>query len=135
MHHLMLVTTTLKPDDTSDDIRSRVYHTLLDDTTFCGDGGRFGSPECDWFVIGGRWSGWLTEMLTGKEQQRPDDDCGAEDDAMIVTRELFERVLHRFSGQDIFNGDHSVEYVDLENEECDESFVGRKWLIVVDCHN
>jgi len=36
---------------------------LINDNSFCGEGGRFSCPIADWFVIGGRWSGELS-MLT-----------------------------------------------------------------------
>ena len=59
MHYLMLITLTMLPGETSPQARERAYSLLLEDQSFCGDGGRFGSPICDWFVIGGRWSGCL----------------------------------------------------------------------------
>ena len=39
---------------------------LQEDRSFCGDGGRFGHPLCDWFVIGGRWSGYPAQDLIGE---------------------------------------------------------------------
>lgn len=66
MHYLMLVTLTLPEIATSEQARWAVYDALSNDTTFCGDGGRFGVPVCDWFVIGGRWSGLLAETQIGK---------------------------------------------------------------------
>jgi hypothetical protein len=42
---------------------------LLADDSFCGEGGRFGTPLCDWFVIGGRWSGRLQKALLGDTYQ------------------------------------------------------------------
>src|SRR5436190_221320 len=65
MHFRMLVTTSLPLDSTSDDARREVYSQLMADESFCGSGGRFGSPIADWFVIGGRWSGLLAETLMG----------------------------------------------------------------------
>jgi len=53
MHHLMLVTLSLD-NGGSDEARHSAYSQLMDDNSFCGDGGRFGSPLADWFVIGGR---------------------------------------------------------------------------------
>ena len=55
MHHLMLITIGMSADATSEDTRCRTFSRLIDDDSFCGEGGRFGSPLCDWFVIGGRW--------------------------------------------------------------------------------
>ncbi len=66
MHYRMLVTITLPDGGTSEEARQAVHDTLLSDDSFCGEGGRFGSPLCDWFVIGGRWSGLLAETAIGE---------------------------------------------------------------------
>src|SRR5262249_14998085 len=66
MHYLMLITLATEPGETSEQARHRAYGLLVDDTSFVGEGGgRFGSPLCDWFVIGGRWSGYLRKTLMG----------------------------------------------------------------------
>ena len=173
MHYLMFVTLTMLPGETSLDARRRVQNLLLEDDSFCGDGGRFGSPLCDWFVIGGRWSGKLPIALLGDaykaafQQEFPDmagdwypaslvekhrdrlnqlwqrfggtgahpytrssyDDLGCDDDAMIVDQALYDRFLA---------GDPSrycETFADLDDESVDETFIGRKWLVVVDYHN
>ena len=69
MHYQMLVTTSRPDSATSEDARCTVYDALLNDDSFCGTGGRFGSPLCDWFVIGGRWSGLLAKTVIGKNYQ------------------------------------------------------------------
>ena len=159
MHYLMFVTLTRLPGETSLDARRRVQNLLLEDDSFCGEGGRFGSPLCDWFVIGGRWSGKLQMALLGDAYQtainqlldqhrdalnqlwhlfggtgehphhRSDDDLGFDDDAMIVNQALYDRFLA---------GDPSrycETFADLDDESVDETFLGRKWLVVVDYHN
>lgn len=65
MHYQMLVTTALPDGASSEDARWAVHDALINDDSFCGSGGRFGSPLCDWFEIGGRWSGLLAETLIG----------------------------------------------------------------------
>ncbi len=65
MHYLMLVTLTTTFDQ-SLAVREKVYSTLINDDSFCGSAGRFGSPLCDWFVLGGRWSGTLAEARLGQ---------------------------------------------------------------------
>ena len=57
MHHLMLVTLSLPDGGNSEDARDSAYDLLTEDDSFCGEGGRFGCPLADWFVLGGRWSG------------------------------------------------------------------------------
>jgi hypothetical protein len=66
MHYLMLVTIALPPDQASHDARRAVYDNLLSDDSFCGSGGRFGCPISDWFLIGGRWSGYLSTSTIGE---------------------------------------------------------------------
>ena len=44
MHYQMLVTLTLTEGDTSLDARRKAEEILQNDASFCGDGGRFGSP-------------------------------------------------------------------------------------------
>lgn len=62
MHYLMFVTVEA---DSSKQARTTVFEALASDPTFCGEGGRFGVPVSDWFVIGGRWSGLLAETQMG----------------------------------------------------------------------
>jgi len=179
MHHLMFVTLSLE-NGNSEAARDAVYDRLMKDATFCGDGGRFCSMMCDWFVIGGRWSGFLSETLLGDryqdalKQEFPEfakgcypadllarhkdgldklwhrlggaganpltrsfyDHYGAEDDAMLVNRPLYDHFLKPFAGSaDNFDGSSFGNFVDLDFEEVEESFIGRKWLVVVDYHN
>jgi len=63
MHHRLLITLVLPDGATSLDARIKTRSKLLEDDSFCGEGGRFGAPLCDWFVIGSRWSGLLREQL------------------------------------------------------------------------
>ena len=63
MHYRMLVTLAAERGETSFQARHRVFDLLMDDPSFCGDGGRFGCPVADWFVIGGRWSGCLAQAV------------------------------------------------------------------------
>jgi hypothetical protein len=180
MHYLMLVTLTMLPGETSPEARERVFSTLSDDNTFCGEGGRFGCPLADWFVIGGRWSGLLAETLMGDDYRNrlkerfpqfatgsfSDADVKAQsvaldelwresggsglspltrssyegegypDDAMPLNQTLYDRLLSNFEGQTRHHaeGNH-CEFVDLNDEELDESFIGRKWIAVVDYHS
>lgn len=176
MHHLLLVTLALTKGDTSLEARMSARSKLMDDDSFCGEGGRFGCPLCDWFVIGGRWSGFLQRQLLGQgyedafNTEFPDfaaeyipdslisqhrasldqfwrrsggrdrhpltrtgyEELGYDDDAMLINRTLYDRLLTQYAGQE-FGGDS--EFADLDGELVDESFIGRKWLVVVDYHN
>lgn len=70
MHFQMLITIEMPLDADSETVRKSVYEALVNDESFCGEGGRFGCPLADWFVIGGRWSGLLAEALIGNAFRR-----------------------------------------------------------------
>ncbi len=179
MHYLMLVTLTILPGETSPEARERIYSQLIDDHSFCGDGGRFSVPVCDWFVIGGRWSGLLGETVVGdayREKLRatfpefsgycsPDRvkehageldalwrefggsgpsslnrdayrHLGYDDDAMPLARTLYDKFLVAHAGAlSGHGGDGACEFIDLDDEAVDETFIGRKWIAVVDYHS
>jgi hypothetical protein len=180
MHHLLLVTIAMSQGTSSEDARCRVHSRLVDDASFCGEGGRFGCPLADWFVIGGRWSGFLREALLGQPykdalaQDFPQftngffysrlvdehkagldklwhrfggsgnhpllrsgyDHFGNDDDAMPVDRFLYDRFLKPHAGTATnAGGAEPTDFADLDGDEVDESFIGRKWIVVVDYHN
>jgi hypothetical protein len=180
MHHLMLCTLALDENPTSAQARDNVYSLLLDDDSFCGNGGRFGSPLCDWFVIGGRWSGYLRATLLGQPYQdafqrefpqfgngyfstdlverhkvgldelwrrfggsgcyplarQVRKEYGADDDALRIDQALYQHFLKPFEGQSTCLGENtSCDFADLDREEVNPSFIGHKWLVVVDYHN
>ena len=180
MHYLMLITLTMQASDTSGDARKRAQALLMEDPSFCGEGGRFYSPLCDWFVIGGRWSGLLQETLLGQAYQDAfkrdfpemtsgwfpsdlaikhrdslnrlwqqfggtganpvtrsgSDELGREDDAMLVDQALYDQFLKEYHGEECRReSTDGGSFADLDHEEVAESFIGRKWLVVVDYHN
>jgi hypothetical protein len=178
MHHLMLATLEMHDGATSSEARFRAHDLLCEDNSFAGDGGRFGTPLCDWFVIGGRWSGLLTKTHLGEPYQAaferqfpemakgwypaslveknraslnrlwrefggtgdsPDTrtryDHGHDDDAMPVDRALYYHFLAQYRGQSVQVEGEAGSFADLDGERVDESFIGRKWLVVVDYHN
>lgn len=64
MHYLYFV--KIGKAKNSADARKRAQNEL-EHNGFVGDGGYFGGGKSDWFVIGGRWSGELQELLMKKE--------------------------------------------------------------------
>jgi len=186
VHYRMFVTFDKGNAKTSKEARDYAYDTLLNDSGFSSEGSRFGSPVCDWFVIGGRWSGLLSTVSWGKklykqirkmekeadiqirgchygsEEKRGEQTTlkekvetlyeealpkrykglltydrssyaqyGYEDDAMVLTKELYEACLKDHEGEDC-DGEH---YVDLDFDCVGPEMVGKKWLVVVDYHN
>ncbi len=60
MHYRFLVTFNKEEAVTSAEARAHVDSYLITNN-FCGDQTRWGGGQGDWYVIGGRWSGELTE--------------------------------------------------------------------------
>jgi len=58
VHARLIVLVDREDNDTSLEAR-QAAESLLELHNFVGGGGLFASPPADWFVIGGRWSGFL----------------------------------------------------------------------------
>ena len=56
---------------------------------------------------------------------------GAEDDAQLVTAELYDRFLAELRRP----RRKSEGFADLEHEPVSRAFIGTKWLVVVDYHD
>jgi hypothetical protein len=54
---------------------------------------------------------------------------GHEDDAMLLTQELYDALLNEYEGQE-----DSEHHADLEYQPVSPEMVGKKWLVVVDYH-
>jgi len=67
VHARLIVLLDRKEGETSSDARERANSRLMSES-FTGEGGLFASPPSDWFVIGGRWSGQLTELKLDQDQ-------------------------------------------------------------------
>ncbi len=57
-------------------------------------------------------------------------ELGYEDDAMLLTQELYDALLKEYQGQT-----DSEHHADIDGETVSPAMVGRKWLVVVDYHN
>ena len=55
---------------------------------------------------------------------------GYADDAMLLTRELYDALLKEYEGQE-----ESEYHADLEYEPVSPEMAGKKWLVVVDYHS
>lgn len=150
MHFPILV--TIKKGDlrSSAEAREAVLRYLLDEGFV--EQGRFSASWGDWCVIGGRFSGYLSEPdpegVTGRDGPRlaprngrakahsdvgdRDDyrEVGYDDDACLVTRCIYNRFLKRYVGKD----EAMHEFLDADEEEVGPSFIGAKWLVVIDLH-
>jgi hypothetical protein len=181
MHFRFLATCDCDTAETSKEARAYVLDTLLEEG-FVGEG-RWGGGLCDWFVIGGRWSGELSRRSWAREitarmaaleeqhgvqvwgtfygdgekqriqqelakqfQQMWDSQApaaylgipyvrdtykrdGYADDAMLMTRELYDALLKEYGGKE-----ESEHHADLDYEPVSPAMVDRKWLVVVDYH-
>ena len=59
---------------------------------------------------------------------------GYEDDAMLVTGQLYERLLAEFEGQHTVESKYILPFADLNYDVVKSDFVGTKWLVVIDAH-
>jgi hypothetical protein len=57
-------------------------------------------------------------------------EYGYEDDAMLLTQDLYDALLKEYEGQE-----DSEYHADLDVEAVAPDMVGRKWLVVVDYHS
>ena len=190
MHYRLYVTFDKEHAKTPREALTYVHNELSSDNSFVGDGGRFSSPICDWFVVGGRWSGDLAIKLVGEKKywdtiekavpkknnfgwstqdikdnsdklQKAWKKLGGkdicpmardsyrhegyhDDDAMILTKELYKAILKQYEGK--YEGKVHKEYedthwdelyyVDLDdNMKVGKDMVGKKWIVVVDYHS
>jgi len=78
---------------------------------------------------------WQTHGGTGPHPylRSPDGEFGYPDDAMPVTKALYDALLTKFEGVSTDVLLH--RFADLDGELADSDFIGRKWLVVVDYHN
>lgn len=56
-----------------------------------------------------------------------------EDDAKVVDAQLYESVLRQYEGRrEVY--EENLEYYDLHGDPISPAFIGKKWLVVLDCH-
>ena len=65
----------------------------------------------------------------------PHEQWGYEDDALPLSRALYDALLAGHAGETCVQDGGHCEFLDLDDEPLDETFIGRKWLVVVDYHN
>ncbi len=92
-------------------------------------------PRVNGFVIGGKFSGYLINP----DQPKSNDEVfkltylGAEEDAQIITPALYRVHLKHFEGMATWHSSNSEQaFLDLQSQSVNISFVGRKWLAVVE---
>lgn len=54
---------------------------------------------------------------------------GYEDDAMVVTKEIYDKLLKQYKGSE-----ESEHHADFDYEPVSKEFIGKKWIVVVDYH-
>ena len=106
MHYLMYALLDKNQAENSEDARTEVNEILSNDDSFCGEGGRFGSPVADWFVIGGRWSGDLAKNLLDKDffkevdKRIPHDKFGFTTKDVADHKAEFQKIWEELGGKD-----------------------------------
>ena len=138
MHYRLYVLTNKENAKTSQEARDYVYNQLDNDKSFCGEGGRFSCPIADWFVIGGRWSGALTQLLLDQDKLKEfweefeKQKLGwtnltdkKEEDQQRKSQELFMQYFPKFKGEIPVWRDSSHKYIH-EGSEDDAQIVTKK---------
>jgi hypothetical protein len=144
MHYRLYVLTDKSNANNSKEARDYVNDQLLNDSSFVGEGGRFSSPIADWFVIGGRWSGVLTQIqlnqstlkrfwdeFEAKKLGWTSKENSAEDQAK-KTHKLFKSYFPKFKGLvPVYRGD-DIQYNRFENGADDDAMLVTKklWKII-----
>jgi hypothetical protein len=78
----------------------------------------------------GLWNAAAPRAFRGIPIQRDTyKSVGYEDDAMLLTKELYNALLKEYAGRN-----ESEYHADLEYDAVSPEMVGRKWLVIVDYH-
>lgn len=141
MHFPYIV--VLNKDDyaNSQDARESA-ESLLTENGFCGDG-YFNCGKADWFVVGGRWSGYLKDWEQKDYVNRNAYDTqGHDDDAQICTQSIIDNMEKGNAFKKSELTDSVIEYFDPDNFETGElskelmqEWIDKKWLVMIDYHN
>ena len=76
------------------------------------------------------WDSEAPQEYIGIPVQRDSyEEDGYEDDAMLLTKELYDNLLKEYEGTV-----ESEYHADLDNEEISRDMIGKKWIVVVDYH-
>lgn len=91
----------------------------------------------DYLIVGGRF----TSLLPGNTSAT-DKTCwerlGQEQDATILTKELYQQFLSPHEGQSHHvpkELDKEFHFTDLDGEPITTEFIGNKWIVICDTHN
>jgi len=114
-------------------VRRQVTEILEADDSFLepsiSRGLLFHDPICDFFTVGGAWSGYLI----GRDG-RSENDYGEEYDALPVTEELYDQFLAPYEGEIVAYENDALAFVDLDQEEVSRDFIGTRWVVILDYH-
>jgi len=139
LHNLLLVTCNREHTATSDQARHHVFSQLKTVPFFMDEEATEDAFVCDWFVIGGRFSGLLAKYRKPSTlSQKSRDfyrDFGYADDAMLLDPELYFRLLLRYEGLAVGRSMEQLAFLDFDGERVTPQFIDTKWLVVVDYHS
>ena len=80
---------------------------------------------------------WQAHGGTGKSPYTRNShaELGQPDDAMLLTRELYDAMLAGYESESFVMDDFHCKYLDLDKEPLRPEAIGQKWIVVVDYHN
>ena len=136
MHHLYFVVTPKGDEDYQSDQVRQYVNSWLQEEGFCSQG-FYSHGKAEWFVLGGRWSGLLTEIDMEENERNQYDELGHEDDAQIITQEIIDTLgsIPDFREVGYVNTDTREEGVVSEMLTIPEEYIGKYWIVVVDYHS
>jgi hypothetical protein len=165
MHNSYFVLVSNEDADTSKEARI-LAEQILDENSFSyAEGGYFAGGRCDWYVVGGRFSGILPvlDKVDGYFQKTGDKDPamrqkvwediggrshnpyqrdsynsdGYEDDAMMFDEPLAARLYESktYHDTEVFDTAELNEITVKELLENKDQYLNKYWLVVIDCHN
>ena len=136
MHFRMFLTFNKDHATNPDEAKEYALRYLVDNN-FANQNGRWGYSPADWFVIGGRWSGFfIREKMSFATDAY--ESLGGPYDAVLLTQELYDEHLKEFEDKaecgEYEDSGHWM-WVDADYDDCSKKLVDKKWLVVVDYHN
>ena len=121
MHFRLFVTLNVTKTMDNKEIEEIVTDELSNDSSFLANEDnayRVFSPICDWFVIGGRWEGFFGGS-----------------NVKLITQDIYDKHLKAFENLRLEFEDDDLFFIDLNEDNVDESFIGKKAIVIVDYHS
>lgn len=91
----------------------------------------------DYLIVGGSFTSLLPGNVPATESTFR-EVCGQEQDAKVLTKELYQEFLSRYEGKSHHkpnDTEREFYFTDLDGEPVSQEFIGNKWIVICDTHN